>query len=460
MSESQRSAYGEAEGQRRVSWFTAACVLVSNVIGGGIFTTTGFLARDLGDPVIILSLWLFGAILALAGAMSYSELGTALPHAGGDYVYLREAYGPLVGFLSGWASFTVGFGAAIAASAVSFASYFLRVVPLATDTSLVAKGLAILLVWCLTAFHTAGVGPGGWLQRLLTTTKVISILLLILGGFMLGAGSWTNLTVRVSETDSGLGSLVVPLIFVLYTYTGWNIAGYIAGEIADPARTIPRVMIGGTAFVAGIYLLLNLLYLYALPVTALATPPVLPVAEKVAAALWDSTSARLVAALLCISIAGAVSAMVWAGPRVYYAMGRDGLFAAFFAATGRTSGAPVRAILLQSVWASFLILTGTFEQLVIYSGLVLTTFTALSVGAVVVLRWRDPTLARPYRVPFYPMVPGLFIVASLAIVGYSLMHRPLESALGVATILGGVPLHWLWRKQTHRHRTTAGGTAA
>lgn len=459
MSESQPSTYVEADSQRRVSWFTAACVLVSNVIGGGIFTTTGFLARDLGDPVIILSLWLFGAILALAGAMSYSELGAALPHAGGDYVYLRQAYGPLVGFLSGWASFTVGFGAAIAASAVSFASYCLQVAPLAPDTSFVAKGLAILLVWSLTVFHAAGVGLGGWLQRLLTTTKVIAILLLVLGGFMLGAGSWTNLTVRVSEADSGLGPVAVPLIFVLYTYTGWNIAGYIAGEIADPGRTIPRIMIGGTAFVAGIYLLLNLLYFYALPVTALAKPPVLPVAEKVATALWGSTSARLVAALLCISIAAAVSAMVWAGPRVYYAMGRDGFFAAFFTSTSWTSGAPVRAIVLQSAWASFLILTGTFEQLVIYSGLILTTFSALSVGAVVVLRWRDPKLARPYRVPFYPMVPGLFIVASLAITGYTLIHRPLESALGVATILAGMPLYWIGRKQPHRHRTTARGTA-
>ena len=276
---------------------------------------------------------------------------------------------------------------------------------------------------------------------------------------MLGAGSWTNLTVRVSEADSGLGAVAIPLIFVLYTYTGWNIAGYIAGEIADPGRTIPRIMIGGTAFVAGIYLLLNLLYFYALPVTALAKPPVLPVAEKVATALWGSTSARLVAALLCISIAAAVSAMVWAGPRVYYAMGRDGFFAAFFTSTSWTSGAPVRAIVLQSAWASFLILTGTFEQLVIYSGLILTTFSALSVGAVVVLRWRDPKLARPYRVPFYPMVPGVFIVASLAITGYTLIHRPLESALGVATILAGMPLYWIWRKPPHRHRTTARGTA-
>lgn len=446
MSEPRGSAHTAVESQRRVSWFTAACVLVSNVIGGGIFTTTGFLARDLGDPGLILSLWLIGAILALAGAMSYSELGAALPRAGGDYVYLREAYGPLVGFLSGWASFTVGFGAAIAASAVSFASYALRVIPLAEDTSLVAKGLALLLLWSLTAVHAAGVGPGGWLQRLLTTTKVIAILLLILGGFMLGAGSWTNLMVRTEDAGSGLGPILVSLIFVLYTYIGWNVAGYIAGEIADPGRTIPRIMIGGTAFVAAIYLLLNLVYLYALPVTALSQPPVLPVAEKVAAALWGPTSARLVAVMLCISIAGAVSAMVWAGPRVYYAMAQDGVFASWFGVTGLSSGAPVRAILLQSGWASFLILTGTFEQLVIYSGLVLTAFSAISVAAVMVLRWRHPELVRPYRVPLYPIVPGLFIAAAVTIVGYSLVQRPIESALGVATVLAGIPLYWLWRK--------------
>ncbi len=446
MTEPRRSAHAAVESQRRVSWFTAACVLVSNVIGGGIFTTTGFLARDLGDPGLILSLWLVGAILALAGAMSYSELGAALPRAGGDYVYLREAYGPLVGFLSGWASFTVGFGAAIAASAVSFASYALRVMPLAEDTSLVAKSLALLLLWSLTAVHAAGVGAGGWLQRLLTTTKVAAILLLILGGLLLGNGSWTNFTVRASAADSGFGSLVVSLIFVLYTYIGWNVAGYIAGEIADPGRTIPRIMIGGTAFVAGIYLLLNLVYLYALPVTALSQPPLLPVAEKAAAALWGPTSARLVAVMLCISIAGAVSAMVWAGPRLYWAMARDGVFASWFEAISRASGAPVRAILLQSGWASFLILTGTFEQLVIYSGLVLTVFSAFSVGAVIVLRWRQPELVRPYRVPLYPIVPGLFIAVSLGIVSYSVIQRPLESLLGVATVLMGIPLYRLWRK--------------
>ncbi len=446
MRESHGPAHADGRPPRQVGWFTAACLLVSNIIGGGIFTTTGFLARDLGDPTLILSLWVVGALLALAGAMSYSELGAALPQAGGDYVYLRQSYGPLFGFLSGWASFTVGFGAAIAASSVSFASYFLRVMPLAEDTGLVAKGLALALVWCLTIVHAAGVGTGGRLQRVLTTIKVTAIVVLILGGLGLGTGSWTHFNATAPNAATSLGSIIVALIFVFYTYLGWNVAGYIAGEIVDPGRTIPRIMIGGTVFVASLYLLLNLVYLYALPVTALAQPPLLPVAEKAAAALWGPMAARLVAVMLCVSIAAGVSAMVWAGPRVYWAMARDGVFASYFATINQTSGVPMRAILLQSAWASLLILTGTFEQLVIYSGLVLAAFSALTVGAVIVLRRRNPGLARPFRVPFYPLTPIVFIACLLLIVGYSLIHRPIESALGIATVLAGLPLYWLWRK--------------
>lgn len=170
------------QGLKKVSAFTGTCVLISSVVGTGIFTTSGFLARDLAHPALILGLWVMGAVLALAGAMSYSELGAALPQAGGDYLYLRQAYGPMVGFLSGWASFTVGFGAAIAAAGVGFASYFLRVMPLVEENSLLAKALALSLLWCLTAIHAAGLGAGGWLQQVLTTTKVTAIILLVLGG--------------------------------------------------------------------------------------------------------------------------------------------------------------------------------------------------------------------------------------------------------------------------------------
>lgn len=433
---------------RRVGWFTGACVLVSNIIGGGIFTTTGFMARDVGDPLVILGLWLVGACIALVGAMCYSELGAALPHAGGDYIYLREAYGPLIAFLSGWTSFTIGFGAAIAASSVGFASYALRVVPSEGEHALLTKGLALLLLWSLTAVHVAGVDAGGRLQRVLTTTKVLAILLLIAGGLVSGTGNWNHLTMTNPEVPLSPGPLVIALIFVLYSYLGWNVAGYIAGEIKQPASTLPVIMVGGTAFVALLYLLINGIYFYALPVTTLGEAPVLPVAEKSAAALWGPTSASFVALLLALSIAGAVSAMVWAGPRVYWAMARDGVFSTWFAASDPVTGAPVRAILLQSMWASVLIATGTFEQLVIYSGLVLAGFIALTVGALIVLRIRQPNLPRPYRVPWYPVLPGLFIFCTLAIVANSVIARPVESMLGVVTVLAGIPLFLFWRSRS------------
>jgi APA family basic amino acid/polyamine antiporter len=436
-------------GRSKIGWFTAACVLVSNIIGGGIFTTTGFMARDLGDPILILSLWIVGGLLAMAAAISYSELPAAMPRAGGDYVYLRHAYGPFIGFLSGWTSFTVGFGAGIAAASVSFASYALRLVPLADDNSIASKTVALVLVWIMTAVHAAGTGAGGRLQRVLTTTKIVAIVLLIFGGLLFGRGSWDHIVEQSPYTHPGIGPFMVALIFVLYTYLGWNVVGYIAGEIADPQRTIPKIVIGGTVFVALLYVLLNLVYLYALTVTALAQPPILPVAEKAAAALWGPASARFVAALLCVSIAGGVSAMVWAGPRVYWAMAADGIFPSFFKALTPNTGVPVRAIILQSGWTSILILTGTFEQLVIFSGFVLSVFTALTLGAVIVLRRREPALVRPYCTPLYPLLPCVPIAVFVLVIGYSMVHRPLESALGTAIVLSGVPCYAMWCKREH-----------
>jgi APA family basic amino acid/polyamine antiporter len=428
-------------------------VLVSNIIGSGIFTTTGFLARDLGDAGTILSLWLIGALLALAGAMSYSELSAALPQVGGDYVYLRQAYSPILGYLSGWASFTVGFGAAIAAAAVSFASYLLQIT-LGNEPSLLVKVLALWLVWTLTGFHLAGVGPGGQVQRVLTVTKIGTILALVVGAVLFGTGTWEHLMAEGRGASPTIGTTVVALVFVMYAYSGWNVAGYIAGEIADPVRAIPRIMIGGTLFVGAVYLALNLVYFYALPVASLAEAPVLPVVEKAATALFGPAGAGVIVMMLCASIAAAASAMIWAGPRVYYAMARDGLLPSFFAEVRTKSGAPSRAILLQSGWVTVLILSGTFEQLVIYSGLVLTTFSALAVGAVIVLRRRQPDLIRPYRVPLYPVPPCLYVAASLLIVGYTLIERPAESAWAGATVLAGVPLYLFQRHLGSRADST------
>ena len=238
---------------QKIGWFTASCVLVSNIIGGGIFTTTGLMARDLGDPMVILLLWFVGALFALGGAMVYGELGAALPHAGGDYVYLREAYGPLVAFLSGWTSFTIGFGAAVAASAISFSSYALRVVPIEDTRGWVAKGLSLSLLWIATLMHCRGVGVGGRMQLLLTTTKVVAIGGLILGGLATVVGNGGVHFAGPTAQQPTLGASAIALVIVTYCYLGWNVAGYIAGDIADPRRTLPKIMIGGTAFVAAIY---------------------------------------------------------------------------------------------------------------------------------------------------------------------------------------------------------------
>jgi len=431
---------------RRIGIFTAGCLLVSNVVGSGIFTTTGFMARDLGDPGLILAIWFFGALLALAGALSYSELGTALPVAGGEYAYLRRAYGPLVGFLSGWTSFTIGFSAAIAAGAMSFAAYLLQIVPFHSENGPLSTGIALTLIWVVTGFHLAGAGSGGFLQRLLTILNIGAILILVLGVLMLGKGNWSHLGLSAPDITPGFGTTMVSLIFVTYAYSGWNAAAYVAGEIVDPGRTIPRAMIGGTLFVGLLYLVVNGIYLYALPVTELGQPPILPVANKVASAMLGPTGTLLVTVLLCLSIAGAVSAMVWTGPRVYYAMAQDGLIPSLFAKTPGMQQAPINAILLQSLWASALIVSGSFERLVIYSGTVLTIFSALAVGAIPILRRQEPTLPRPYRTPLYPFVPAFYLLVSTVIVGSALYERPVEGGLGIATVLAGTPLYVLWRR--------------
>lgn len=431
---------------RRIGWFTASCVLVSNVVGTGIFTTTGFMARDLGHPAWILFIWLVGGLIALAGALSYSELGTALPVAGGEYVYLHRAYGPLIGFLSGWTSFAVGFSAAIAAGAMSFAAYLNQLLVLDGNRGLRSTVIALVLVWFITAFHLAGKGTGGLLQRTLTVLNIGAIISLMAAGVMGGKGDWAHLSPSDAQTTPSIGLSIVSLIFALYAYSGWNAAVYLAGEVNAPSRTIPRALISGTLFVTLLYLALNLFYFYALSVTDLAQPPLLPVANKVAVELLGAEAARFVTMLLCLLITGSISAMVWAGPRVYYAMAKDGLIPACFCRTSTTRDTPVNAILLQSLWASVLILSGSFEQLVIYSGTVLTIFSALAVGAVLILRRNEPHLPRPYRTPLYPFVPWFFILMSMVIIWNAVSERPLEAGLGLATVVAGTPLYFIWRQ--------------
>jgi len=441
--------------QSKIGWFTATCLLVSNIIGGGIFTTTGLMARDVGDPPVILLLWFLGALFAIGGALIYGELGSRLPQAGGDYVYIREAYGPFAAFLSGWTSFTIGFGGAVAASAISFSSYALRVVPLGESAGATsgwtAKALSLALLWTMTAVHCHGASSGGRTQRILTSTNVLAIGTLILGGLWAAAGHWDQALTHPSQTHPTLGHAATALVIVIYCYLGWNVAGFIANEIAEPQRTLPRILLSGTLFVAAIYLLLNVVYLSALSIAELASDPIVPVAEKAAAALWGAESGRAIALLLSLAIAGAVSAMTWAGPRVYWAMAQDGVISPWLAQVDPRSGVPARAILFQSLWASLLIISGTFEQLLVYSGLVLAFFMALTLSTIFILPVPDKD-STAYRAPLYPMLPLLLVGGALCIVVATVLDRPSEALYGTATVLSGIPLYLFRRRRLNGRR--------
>jgi len=312
----------------------------------------------------------------------------------------------------------------------------------------VAIGLA--MVWGLTLVHVLGVGAGGFLQRVLTVIKVGCIVLLVVAGVAMGKGDWSRLATETPAVEFGVTTVLVSFLFVTFSYSGWNAASYIAGEMKDPGRSVPRAMIWGTVCVGVLYVALNAVYFYALPATGLATDPVEPVAQKSAVAMFGPAAARWVTGLLCVSILGAASAMIWAGPRVYYAMAQDRVFPRVFAATTVSSRSPARSIVLQSVWVSILVVTARFEQLLVYAGFVLMVFTSLAVVAVFVLRITRPELTRPYRVFPYPLVPVAYLAISIVVMWAALWLRPTESLWGVATVLAGVPLYFYWRWRAGR----------
>ncbi|MFQ5491358.1 MAG: APC family permease [Phycisphaerae bacterium] len=445
---------------RRVGAFTAACVIVSNMIGVGIFGTTGFMARDLGQPGVILLLWAAGGVFSLMGAMCYSELGAALPRAGGEYVYIREAFGALPGFLSGWMSLTIGFSAAIASNAHLFANHLQQLFP-ATGIDqagwqrmlLDERVAGLVMVWLLTVVHVAGVGVGGLMQRLLTALKVGAIGVLIVAGLVMSKDPGQPVPSPSAPPSWTASTVLVSFLFVTFAYSGWNAAGYLAGEMSQPQRSVPRATIWATVCVTVLYLGLNVVYLHVLPMAELAADPIEPVAHKAAAAIFGIRAGRWMTIMLCVSIVGAASAMIWAGPRVYYAMARDGVFPAFFGKTTQTGQVPGRSIILQSVLVSVLVISGRFEQLLLYAGFALMVFTALAVASVLVLRVRQPQCERPYRVKPYPWVPVLYLLIAAGVMWATLRLRPTESLLGLATVAVGVPFYFLWSSS----RRSAGG---
>ncbi len=445
---------------RRLGPIDAAAIVVSNVIGGGIFFVPVLVARFVPDERGILLVWLAGGALAFAGAMAYAELAALRPRAGGEYVYLREAYGPLAGFLTGWTSFVAGFSGAIAASSVALAEYVGRILPAAGDaTPLVTLPIpivplvvsqktlvALALLTGLTIVHVRGLGPGRVLQNILAGVKVSALVLFVVLGFSLGHHGAAPLAAQVVATRGpGATGLFLALIPVMFTYSGWNAAAYVAEEVRSPERNVPLALGLGTSAVIVIYLGLNALYLYALPA---------PVLGAVTGTLVDTVADRLfgngvgypIAAFTIVSIAASISAMVLAGPRVYFAMARDGLFPSALTRIHPRFRAPTAAIVAQTVWSGVLVLSGTLSELVSYTGFAIVLFSGLAVAAVFVLRRREPEVPPSFRAWGYPWAPAVFVAASIVIVVNQIWSNPRTSVAGLVIIAMGIPVYW-WMKQ-------------
>jgi APA family basic amino acid/polyamine antiporter len=452
---------------RRLGPLDAAAIVVSNVIGGGIFFTPILVAQLVPDARAVLALWLVGGALAFAGAMAYAELAALRPQAGGEYVYLREAYGPLAGFLSGWTSFVAGFSGAIAASSVAMADYIGRFIPAAADgaplVSLPIPGISIVVsrrtivalvaIAALTLVHVRGLGPGRVVQNLLAGAKVAALVIFAALGLSIGHGAIGHLA---AAGDAGATGIVLALVPIMFTYSGWNAAAYVAEEVRSPGRNVPLALGIGTLAVIAIYLALNAVYLYALPLTELASLSSARIVDTVAERLFGFTAGNLLALFTIVSIAASVSAMVLAGPRVYYAMARDGVFPAAAEQVHPQFRVPVVAIVAQSIWSGVLVLSGTLSQLVSYTGFALVLFSGIAVAALFVLRRRHPDAPRPFRAWGYPWAPALFVTAAAVMLVNELWRNPKTSAAGLLVIAAGIPVYW-WMQRRGASAVVADG---
>lgn len=441
--------------ERRLGMWSATALVVSNMIGTGIFTTTGFLAGDLGQPGLVLGIWIAGAVFALAGALCYSELGVNFSTSGGEYVYLRQAYGPVWGFLSGWASFFAGFSAPIAAAALAFAGYLAFVFPaLGQQSSALSwdfagitwqlgapQMLAAGLVLILTLLNCLGIVLVARVQNALTAIKIIVIAGFVLLGFLVGQGSWENFSGVAERTSTSPlpQQFAVSLFWVMFGYSGWNAATYIAEELREPHRTLPRALIAGTAAVALMYLALNVVFIYGTPLETMKGE--VAVGALAASRLFGPQVAGLFGALMALAIVSTVNAMTTIGPRVYYAMARDGAFLGVAARVSPTSHVPVAAVLCQGACATLMTFT-SFPSLVIYIGFCLTFFTTLAVSSLFVLR-RRPGWRRLPAVSFaFPLVPALYLAIGAWMIYYGFMLRPAISAAAVVTLIAGAVVYF------------------
>jgi APA family basic amino acid/polyamine antiporter len=429
---------------RTLGVVAAGAFVVTNMVGSGIFTLPALVRVTTGGAVASMAVWVAGGLLGVCGALCYAELATRMPDAGGEYRYLERAFGPVWGFLSGWTSFVVGFSAAVAASALGFTAYLDPLVPGWQADARIFAGveitqgsvLAALLVLGLTLVHSTGVRSSGRFQSALATGVVCAVWLLVLAGFSSGNGSSAGLVSRAAPQ----GSWWAALLPVSYAYAGWNAAAYMGGEVRNPGRNLPRAIVGGCGFVLLMYLAVNAVFFYAIPEAQ--WQPTIAVGQVAGERLFGRAGALGISAIIALAMFGSVSAMTAVGPRIYYAMARDGLAPAALARLSSTGRVPVRAIVVQGVLASLLALTGAFEALLIYIGSSLLLFNALTIATLFVFRRRDGAAA-PFQTPWFPLPAIIFLVMTLAAWVSGLLATPGPTLAALATLAGGAALYGL-----------------
>ncbi len=450
---------------RQLGLFDSTMMMMGIVIGSGIFLTTGIMAKSIPSAGLILLAWIIGGLLILAGALTYAELGAAMPDAGGQYVYLREAYGPLFGFLFGWKLFLVNMTGSIAALGVAFGVYFGYFFPsLSTQKELfettlslfggsysysISSGqvVAVLTIILFSLFNYVGVVFGKTIQNIFTVVKIGAMIAIIVFSFAVGKGNPIDFSLNptgMSFTHILIG-LGIALIAVSWAFDGWNNINYVAGEIKKPHINLPLALLIGTIAITFLYILMNCVYFYALSIREMSG--VIRVAEQSATKLFGGMAADLVSVVVIISVLGALNGAIFAGARVYFAMAKDRLF---FNRVGRLHPrfrTPAFAILIQAIWACVLALTGTFEQLFTYAMFIGVLFWVIAAGAVFTLRKKYPDLPRPYKTWGYPVVPLLFIIALSGVLLNALVEKPVESLIGLIFTAAGIPIYYIWKRR-------------
>lgn len=440
--------------ERKLGLFPATNIVIANMIGAGIFTTSGLLMAGLHDPVLMLILWASGGFIALCGAFSYGELGAAMPGAGGEYLFLSRLYHPLFGFLSGWVSFIVGFSAPIAASALGFSEYFTRALPGFTiwmqdsgaiQPELTKKILSVSVILIFTLIHYTGIKYGARIQNVLTILKILLIVILLTAGFASGKGDFSNFSDggSVPRGLDGWKTMGLSLMWIMFAYSGWNASTYLGAEIRNPGKTLPRSLIYGTAIVTILYIGINVLYIYGINPNEM--KGVISVGGLAMGNLFGKSAEILFSVLIAFALFSSLSAFIIIGPRVYYSMAKDGLFFKSVARIHKKFHVPSNSILLQGLLAIILAFSGTFEQVLTYMGFALGIFPLLTVAGVWKLR---KTSSEAIRLKGFPFTQIVYLLAGSLILLLSFLERPMESSVAIMTVLAGIPAFYLFRRNS------------